>query len=109
MGGRAVYELARILDAFRKELREAGLTYNVGLVLGGATAALNANGTGGEATGKTNVVPPVALALGDMRTLHNDQPARVQAKTRAIVAEHPPETGAALTVDDGSSATATTD
>ena len=44
--------LARILDEFRKELREPGLTYNVGLVLGGATATMNANGTGGEATGK---------------------------------------------------------
>ncbi len=40
MGDGAVYELARILDTFRKELREPGLTYNVGLVLGGATAAL---------------------------------------------------------------------
>ncbi len=53
MGDGAVYELARILDAFRKELREPGLTYNVGLVLGGATAAMNANGTGGEATGSS--------------------------------------------------------
>jgi glutamate carboxypeptidase len=52
MGEGAVYELARILDAFRKELREPGLTYNVGLVLGGATATMNANGTGGEATGR---------------------------------------------------------
>ena len=73
MGDGAVYELARILDEFRRELREPGLTYNVGLVLGGATATMNANGTGGEAMGKTNVVPPVALAHGDMRTLDNEQ------------------------------------
>jgi len=109
MGDGAVYELARILDAFRKELREPGLTYNVGLVLGGATAAMNANGTGGEATGKTNVVPPVALALGDMRTLDNDQTARVQAKMRAIVADHLPKTGATITFDEGYPAMATTD
>jgi glutamate carboxypeptidase len=109
MGDGAVYELARILDAFRKELREPGLTYNVGLVLGGATAAMNANGTGGEATGKTNVVPPVALALGDMRTLDNDQTARVQAKMRAIVADHLPKTGATITFDDGYPAMATTE
>src|SRR5713101_5296201 len=79
MGDGAIYELARILDAFRKELREPGLTYNVGLVLGGATATMNANGTGGEAAGKSNVVPPVALALGDVRTLDNEQTARVEA------------------------------
>src|SRR6202789_297142 len=61
MGDGAVYELARILDEFRRELKEPGLTYNVGLVLGGATATMNANDTGGEAMGKTNVIPPVAL------------------------------------------------
>jgi glutamate carboxypeptidase len=109
MGDGAIYELARILDAFRKELREPGLTYNVGLVLGGATATMNANATGGEAAGKSNVVPPVALALGDIRTLDNDQTARVQAKMRAIVADHLPKTGATITFDDGYPAMATTD
>jgi len=101
MGDGAVYELARILDAFRKELREPGLTYNVGLVLGGATATMNTNGTGGEATGKTNVVPPMTLALGDMRTLDNEQTARVQAKMRVIVADHLPKTGAMITFEEG--------
>jgi glutamate carboxypeptidase len=100
MGDGAVYELTRILDAFRRELREPGLTYNVGLVLGGATAAMNANGTGGEAAGKVNVVPPVALALGDIRTMDNDQTTRVQAKMRAIVADHLPKTGATITFEE---------
>jgi glutamate carboxypeptidase len=101
MGDGAVYELTRILDEFRKELREPGLTYNVGLVLGGATATMNANGTGGEAMGKTNVVPPAALALGDIRTLDNEQTARVQAKMRAIVADHLPRTGATISFEEG--------
>jgi glutamate carboxypeptidase len=101
MGDGAVYELARILDAFRKELREPGLTYNVGLVLGGATATMNANGTGGEAAGKSNVVTPVALAIGDMRTLDNEQTTRVEAKMRAIVADHLPKTGAMITFEEG--------
>jgi glutamate carboxypeptidase len=93
--------LVRILDAFRKELREPGLTYNVGLVLGGATAKMNTNGAGGEATGKSNVVPPIAIAIGDMRTLDNDQTARVQAKMQAIVRDHLPRTGAVITFEDG--------
>ena len=101
MGDGAVYELTRILDAFRRELREPGLTYNVGLVLGGATATMNANGTGGEAAGKVNVVPPVALALGDIRTMDNDQTTRVQAKMRVIVADHLPKTGATITFQEG--------
>jgi glutamate carboxypeptidase len=109
MGDGAVYELARILDAFRKELREPGLTYNVGLVLGGATATMNANGTGGEAAGKSNVVPPVALALGDLRTLDNEQTARAQAKMRAIVADHLPKTGATITFEEAYPAMATTE
>jgi glutamate carboxypeptidase len=109
MGDGAVYELARILDEFRRELKEPGLTYNVGLVLGGATATMNANGTGGEAMGKTNVVPPAALALGDIRTLDNDQTARVEAKMRAIVADHLSRTGATISFEEGYPAMATTE
>jgi glutamate carboxypeptidase len=109
MGDGAVYELARILDAFRRELSEPGLTYNVGLVLGGATATMNANGTGGEATGKSNVVPPAALALGDMRTLDNEQTTRAEAKMRAIVVDHLPKTGATITFGEGYPAMATTE
>jgi glutamate carboxypeptidase len=99
MGDGAVYELTRILDSFRRELQEPG-SYNVGLVLGGATATMNANGTGGEAAGKVNVVPPVALALGDIRTMDNEQTTRVQAKMRAIVADHLPKTGATITFEE---------
>jgi glutamate carboxypeptidase len=109
MGDGAVYELVRILEAFRKELREPGLTYNVGLVLGGATATMNANGTGGEAAGKSNVIPPAALALGDIRTLDNEQTTRVQAKMRAIVADHLPKTGAVITFEEGYPAMAPTE
>ena len=52
LGYGAIYELARILDGFREELPEDGLTYNVGLVLGGATAEVNEGNTGGSATGR---------------------------------------------------------
>ena len=109
MGDGAIYELTRILDAFRRELTEPGLTYNVGLVLGGATAEMYANGTGGTATGKNNVVPPVGLALGDLRTLDNEQTARMQSKMRAIVADHLPKTGATITFEEGYPAMAPTD
>ncbi len=47
LGYGAIYELARILDAFRQQLPEEGLTYNVGLILGGATAEINHDNTGG--------------------------------------------------------------
>ena len=105
----AIYELTRILDAFRKELPEQGLTFNVGLVLGGATAKMNEAKTGGEATGKSNVIPPVALANGDIRTLSNEQTDRIEAKMRKIVADHLPKTGATIQFSEGYPAMAPTD
>jgi glutamate carboxypeptidase len=97
----AIYELTRILDAFRTQLPEDGLTYNVGMILGGATAQVNAEQTGGEATGKDNVIPPSSIAYGDLRTLSNEQTARVEEKMRAIVAQHLPKTDAKITFSEG--------
>jgi glutamate carboxypeptidase len=108
LGYGAIYELARILDAFRKELPEEGLTYNPGLVLGGATAQINTDNTGGSASGKSNVVAPIAIATGDLRTLNDEQTARVEAKMRAIVATHLAKTGATITFDESYPAMART-
>jgi len=104
----AIYELTRILDAFRTQLPEDGLTYNVGLVLGGATAKMNADQTGGDATGKDNVIPPTAVAYGDLRTVSNEQTTRVEEKMRAIVAQHLPKTDAKITFIGGYPAMAVT-
>ncbi len=109
LGYGAIYELARILDAFRKELPEEGLTYNPGLVLGGATAQINPDNTGGSASGKSNVVAPTAIATGDLRTLNDEQTARVEAKMRAIVAAHLPKTGATISFDESYPAMARTE
>ena len=92
MGYGAIYELARILDAFRTQLPEQYLTYNVGLVLGGTTAQLNAVQTGGDATGKSNIIAPTAIAIGDLRCISNEQAERIEDKMRAIVAQHLPKT-----------------
>src|SRR6201998_4418135 len=46
----AIYELARILDAFRTQLPEPNLTYNVGMVLGGSTLSVDDAGNHGTAT-----------------------------------------------------------
>ncbi|MDQ1452842.1 MAG: glutamate carboxypeptidase [Acidobacteriaceae bacterium] len=104
----AIYELTRILDGFRTQLPEDGLTYNVGLLLGGATAQTNPDKTGGEATGKDNVIPPAALAYGDLRTVSNEQTTRVEDKMRAIVAQHLPKTDAKITFTEGYPAMAVT-
>ena len=83
----AIYELARIIDQFRRELPEDKLTYNVGLVGGGQTAKLDPGRIRIEATGKTNIIAATAVARGDMRAISQDQIERTRAKMRAIVAQ----------------------
>jgi glutamate carboxypeptidase len=83
----AIYELARIIDQFRRDLPEDKLTYNVGLVGGGQTASLDASKIRLEATGKTNIIAATAVARGDLRAISQDQIDRVEAKMRAIVAQ----------------------
>ncbi len=100
LGYGAIYEQARILDAFRTQLREPGLTYSVGLVLGGGTAELDKEKTGGTASGKANIVAQTALAIGDMRTVSEEQTARVKAKMEAIVAQHLTLTDAKISFDE---------
>lgn len=97
----AIYELARIIDRFRQDLPEPNLTYNVGLIAGGATQSTDADGIRATATGKTNIIAPVAEARGDLRTLSDEQTERVRARMRAIVAAHLPGTGATIAFDEG--------
>jgi glutamate carboxypeptidase len=89
-GNGAIYELARILEAFRTGLPEPNLTFNVGLALGGATASLDEAGIRGQATGKTNIIPAIAVARGDIRALTREQDERVRVKMREIVAHSLP-------------------
>jgi glutamate carboxypeptidase len=108
LGYGAIYEMVRILDAFRRELPEDGLTFSPGLILGGATAEVNADSTGGSATGKDNVIAASAHASGDIRTLNNEQTKRTEDKMRAIVAAHLPQTDARVRFDEGYPAMAAT-
>jgi glutamate carboxypeptidase len=83
----AIYELARIIDTFRRELPEDKLTYNVGLIGGGQSAELDAGKIRLTATGKTNIIAATAVARGDLRAISQEQIDRVRAKMRAIVAQ----------------------
>jgi glutamate carboxypeptidase len=97
----AIYELSRILDAFRRELREDKLTYSVGLSGGGTTADLDEGRIRLEATGKTNIIPPVAVARGDLRAIDRAQIERAEARMRAIVVQSLPGTQATIVFDSG--------
>jgi glutamate carboxypeptidase len=100
-GNGAIYELARILAAFRAELPEPNLTFNVGLIAGGATAELDRDQIRATATGKTNIIPPLAIARGDLRALSLEQQERVMARMREIVGRHLAGTSADIAFDDG--------
>ena len=102
VGDGAIYELARIVSSFRKELPEPNLTFNIGLIAGGASAALSDNEANVSASGKTNIIPAQAIATGDLRTLSPDQTVRVKAKMEAIVAgPHAPGTSATIAFKEG--------
>ena len=100
MGDGAIFELARIIAAFRNELPEPDLTFNVGLVGGGQSAEFDAGKSRVSASGKDNIVPSIAVARGDFRTLDAEQTRRVAAKMQAIVARHLPRTDATLQIDE---------
>lgn len=85
-GDGAIYPLAKIIAAFRAELPEPNLTFNVGLIAGGVEAATGEGGITATTSGKTNIIPEVAIARGDIRSLSPEQDARVREKMQAIVA-----------------------
>lgn len=61
---------------------------------------MNETGTGGTASGKSNVIPAVAIARGDLRTLSNDQTERLREKMRTLVAQHLPGTQAEIAFEE---------
>jgi glutamate carboxypeptidase len=108
MGFGAIYELARILDAFRVQLPEENLTFNVGMIAGGTSLQVDEAGNNGTITGKDNIIAPTAYASGDIRTISNQQTARVEKKMQEIVAHHLPKTTSAITFGEGYPAMAPT-
>lgn len=101
-GAGAVYEAARVLDAFYKQLStQRYLTFNPGVVVGGTAVSLDSTQTSGTAAGKTNVVSDTAVVAGDLRTLSPAQLAAAQRSMQAIVRQHLPMTTAHLVFADG--------
>ena len=99
-GNGAIYELARIVDAFRREVREDKLTFNVGLIGGGDGAKLDEGRIRAAVTGKTNIIASIAVARGDLRAIDQAQIDRTQGKMRAIVARSLPGAKATISFDD---------
>jgi glutamate carboxypeptidase len=95
MGDGAIFEVSRILTQFHDTLREPNMTYSVGLVLGGSNIKVDTNGEA-SVSGKANIVPGEAFAIGDIRALTPEQLGRAKDKMQSILARNLPQTSATL-------------
>src|SRR5690606_31872127 len=102
VGAGAIFEAARILNAFYAEIRgEQYLTFNPGVILGGTEVTYDDAAAAGTAFGKTNVVAERVVVKGDIRTITDEQLQRTREKMRQIVARSLPGTQATITFSDG--------
>ncbi len=100
-GAGAIFEAARILDAFYDEVRgEEHLTFNAGTIQGGTEVDYDPGKNRGTSFGKTNVVPRKVIVHGGMRTISQEQLERARSAMTAIVAENHPHTTASITFAD---------
>ncbi|MCG2592306.1 M20/M25/M40 family metallo-hydrolase [Ramlibacter sp. XY19] len=81
----AIYETARILNAFREQVIEPSLTFNPGLAFGGTNISYAEDTATASAFGKSNVIARDAEVLGDLRYLSPEQGERARQKMTAIV------------------------
>ncbi|MEW6982034.1 M20/M25/M40 family metallo-hydrolase [Colwelliaceae bacterium 6471] len=102
IGYGAVYEAARIIEAFRVQLsKEENLTVNPGLIIGGTTTSLDIAKSTGDAFGKSNVIAQQVKVMGDLRALSNTQVAYAKKVMNEIIRQNLPHTSAELTFESG--------
>lgn len=99
-GAGAIYEAARVLNAFYQELQEPNLTFSPGLIMGGTQVDLEASGTQGKASGKSNLVANTTIVKGDLRFLTNEQRDRAREKMKVILTKNLPLTQAEISFHD---------
>ena len=101
VGAGAIFEAARILNAFYDEVRgQQHLTFNAGNIQGGTEVEYSPGQNKGTTFGKTNVVPRKVVVHGGMRTISTEQLQWARDKMRAIVADNHPQTSASISFED---------
>lgn len=88
----ALYEAARVINAFREQLIEPDLTFNAATLVAGTSAKWDDAESQGQAFGKSNVIPRDAQARGDLRYLTAEQGSRARERMQAIVDQALPGT-----------------
>jgi len=97
----AIYEGARILNAFREKLVEPDLTFNPGVAIGGTRITYDEATATGTAFGKSNIIAEYFQATGDLRFIDDAQRDRVRSRMREIVSQGLPHSRAEITFRDG--------
>lgn len=92
IGAGAIYEMARVLEAFRTQLAgDPLLTFNPGYVLGGTDVEMT-DASRGRAFGKANVIAANAQVEGDLRAISPASQRAAWDKMQAIAADSLPHT-----------------
>ena len=98
----AIYEAARIVNAFREKLStEKYLTFNPGVFIGGSDMQYEEAKATGTAIGKTNIISPRAVVTGDLRFLTEQQKIDARKTMQSIVDQNLTGTKATIHFVDG--------
>lgn len=99
----AIYEATRILNEFRVQLaNEPYLTFNPGIIIGGADVIYDSARISGTVAGKTNIISPSCIVQGDLRFLSQKQKDSARARMMRIVKNgNLPGTYAEISFSDG--------
>ncbi|CAN5373527.1 M20 family metallopeptidase [soil metagenome] len=98
----AIFEAARIINAFREALvGQEYLTFGPGIIVGGTDVTYDTVNTRGTAAGKTNIVPRAVTVHGDLRALTQGQQDSARVVMRRIVEQgNLPRTSAQIRFGD---------
>jgi glutamate carboxypeptidase len=100
-GSGAIFEAARILNAFHEQLKgEQYLTFNPSVITGGTDVTFDDAEERGTASGKTNVIAQTVVVRGDLRFISEKQRDAAKAKMQEIVSHSLPLAKSQITFED---------
>ena len=101
IGAGAIFEAARILNAFYDDVRgQQHLTFNAGTIQGGTEVDYDSGQNKGTTFGKTNVVPRKVVVHGGIRSISAEQLQWARDAMQAIVADNHSQTSASIIFED---------
>tara|TARA_A100001015_G_C15043666_1_gene741724 strand:+ start:3449 stop:4729 length:1281 start_codon:yes stop_codon:yes gene_type:complete len=100
-GSGSIFETARILNEFRKQLsNEKYLTLNPGIIIGGSQISFK-NNYKAVVAGKDNIIAKQTIVRGDLRFISNDQKEKARSIMKKITFNSLPHTKAKITFNEG--------